>query len=143
MAESWDEYVAWLATMMGFGEGLLELLLHAQREAKSIGLNLTAKAAEKGLRYVWEKMELSKVLINGLVDRFKSAKNGNLLHGVMGWRDLPLPLHRRINNLVSDVGEIVASGKWVMIGRERVRVVLESTGSREDVVEWIDSLPYE
>lgn len=127
---------------MEFGSGLLALILHAQREAQSIGLDPAVEAADKRLHQAWEKMELSKVLVTALMQKFQDAKDGNLMYGGVPWRDLPLSLRRRINDFVYVVGDIKASGKWV-VSRERVRQAFENGGSRKEFIDWVDSLPYE
>ena len=108
--------IPWLTTMMDFGSGLLSLILHAQREAKWIGLDPATETADTPLHHAWEKMELSKVLVTALVQKFQDAKNGNLMYGGGPWRDLPLSLRRRINDFVVMVGDIKAKGQWVVDG---------------------------
>lgn len=142
--EDTDGMIAWMISTVTYGSENLASILHAEREAKSIGLVLTAEASGEGLRDVWEKIETSKVMVIGLVDRFQGLKNATARYmGVVGWRDLPLSLHRRINDFVYVVGEIKASGKWVRIGREQMRKALENSGSPQYVLEWADSLSFE
>lgn len=127
----------WFTFLIGFGSELLALILHARREAKSIDLDPTADTTDEALRFVWEKMKISKMTLNELVKKFQDAKNGSSVHGGLNWRDLPLSLRRRINDFVYVVGEIKASGKWVIV-RERVRQALAINGPGDDSLNgWI------
>lgn len=133
-----DEITSWLTAMLEDGFQLLSLILFAEREAKSVGI--VGKAAKEApMLSVWEKMELCKMMIGAMIQKFREAKSGSFFYGMMRWQELPIALRRRINDFIEAVGALKANGKWT---DDRAGVVraLERLGSPRETVEYVDEL---
>lgn len=130
-----DSFNNWLTREVDYADNLLAAVLWTHHEADEIGL------AIKLFAYISGNLDGSKLYLNGLVEKFQQAKNGNLLYRFAKWHEVPLSLRRRINDFLAAMDEMKGSGNGKMIAdREILRRGLEKTGASMELIERMERL---